>query len=330
LYFKRKGAPFYSCLVPIAQKRLMSIELLLSPPVVVFGDASYSMDVAIRTATIISSVLTVLSGAELKFFNVTSVDPTRYPTNVVDLIEVAETMKADGLTAPAAALYPYYLAKKPVKFIVVVTDEIENNKFSNQWYFPDLFLRYYQEVYPSKLIFVSFLEDPSVVSGGRMVNSLKNLGIEILQFRLDGNRPDLTKLDTLLGLLSSESAFFPKQVASLAELYSRSGLKDLISRLENPPERVHPKAEDADPKGKDKQKIVDNEIPAHFCCPVSLSIMEEPVITPAGHSYERETIIEVIARTGRDPLTQEPLTIEDLRPNRGLKEAIQAYLADKV
>lgn len=45
-----------------------------------------------------------------------------------------------------------------------------------------------------------------------MVNSLRNMGIDVLQFRLDANRPDLTKLDTLLGLLSSESSYFPKQV----------------------------------------------------------------------------------------------------------------------
>jgi hypothetical protein len=55
LYFKRINAPFYHLLVPQAEKRLRSISLELEPPVVVLGDASYSMDVAIRTATIISS-----------------------------------------------------------------------------------------------------------------------------------------------------------------------------------------------------------------------------------------------------------------------------------
>ena len=52
-------------------------------------------------------------------------------------------------------------------------------------------------MYPSKLVFVSFLENPNVK--GRMVQSLENMGIEVLQFRLDGKRPDLTKMDTLLG-----------------------------------------------------------------------------------------------------------------------------------
>eukprot|EP01124_Arcella_intermedia_P010569 TRINITY_DN17089_c0_g1_i2.p1 TRINITY_DN17089_c0_g1~~TRINITY_DN17089_c0_g1_i2.p1 ORF type:complete len:623 (+),score=161.36 TRINITY_DN17089_c0_g1_i2:41-1870(+) len=197
LYFKRNRISFYDLIIPIAENRLRSIELLLEPPVAVFGDGSYSMDVAIRTATIIASVLTILTGAELKFFNVVTVEPPCYPANVTDVIEVAEKVAADGLTAPAAALWPYYVAKKPVKFFVIVTDEVENGKFNGKWFFPDLYRHYYEEVYPAKPVFVSFLENPNVK--GRMVTALENMGIEVLQFRLDGKRPDLTKMDTLLG-----------------------------------------------------------------------------------------------------------------------------------
>jgi len=53
-----------------------------------------------------------------------------------------------------------------------------------------------QEVYPAKLVFVSFLDNPQ--NKGRMVKALENLGFDVLQFRLDGTRPDLTKMDTLL------------------------------------------------------------------------------------------------------------------------------------
>lgn len=70
LYFQRSNAPFYNTLIPVAEKRLKAIELLLEPPVAVLGDGSYSMDVAIRTATIIASVLTVLSQADVRFHSV--------------------------------------------------------------------------------------------------------------------------------------------------------------------------------------------------------------------------------------------------------------------
>lgn len=58
-------------------------------------------------------------------------------------------------------------------------------------YFPTLFQKYYQEVFPAKIVFVSFLDNPS--SKGRMVTALEQMGIEVILFRLDGRRPDLTK-----------------------------------------------------------------------------------------------------------------------------------------
>ncbi len=57
-------------------------------------------------------------------------------------------------------------------------------------------------MHPARLVMVSFLEDPNVK--GRMVQALESFGIVPLQFRLDAKRPDLTKLDSLLGLLSAE------------------------------------------------------------------------------------------------------------------------------
>lgn len=101
-------------------------------------------------------------------------------------------------------------------------------------------LRYYTEVYPARIVFVSFLEDPKVK--GRMVTALESMGIVPLQFRLDARRPDLTKVrppcsflgktkkkptgilparaqvDTLLGLLSSETEFFCQHTEKLGEM----------------------------------------------------------------------------------------------------------------
>ncbi len=117
-------------------------------------------------------------------------------SNLNEVLDVATNMKADGLTAAAAGLWPYYSAKKIVKFFIVVTDEIDNEKYKGQ-YFPTLFQKYYNEIFPAKIVFVSFLENPS--EKGRMVKALENMGITPLQFKLDGKRPDLTKLDSLLG-----------------------------------------------------------------------------------------------------------------------------------
>jgi len=224
---------------------------------------------------------------------------------------------------------------------VVVTDEIENLKYQDKYYFSDLYLKYYQEVYPAKLVFVSFLANPS--SKGRMVKSLENLGIEVLLFRLDGNRPDLTKLDTLLGILSSESSFFPKFALDFSNIYVDSGINSLIERIRNPPERPqieHVKPikiiekiddmNDDEPIRKlERKRQNDEEIPNHFCCPITLEIMKEPVIAPSGYTYERSAIEEHLRKNRTDPFTMEEMTLEDLRPNRALKDAILSFLNDK-
>ena len=54
--------------------------------------------------------------------------------------------------------------------------------------------------------------------------------------------------------------------------------------------------------------------------------MEDPVSSPAGHTYERSAIVAHIRRTGTDPMTNEILREEDLRPNRNLRDAIAAWL----
>lgn len=60
---------------------------------------------------------------------------------------------------------------------------------------------------------------------------------------------------------------------------------------------------------------------------IRLAPMKDPVITLSGQSYERSVIEEHIKKRGTDPLTNEKLTLEDLRPNRGLREAIEAHFA---
>jgi len=222
LYMKRAGVSAYKYLEPVADRRLRSLHLALESPVSVLGDASFSMDVAIRCATIIGSVLTLLTNADLKFFHSECFLPVVTPRTVAEVLKVATETKATGLTAPACALTDYYKNKKVVKFFIVVTDEIENEKYQGQ-YFPTLFQKYHKEVYPAKIVFVSFLSTPT--EKGRMVQALENMGIPPLQFRLDTNRPDLQKLDSLLGLLATESSSFATEIKEIAARIERGGLK---------------------------------------------------------------------------------------------------------
>ena len=228
LYFKQLGSSFYPKLIPAAEKRLGEIKLPLEPPVVVFGDASYSMDVAIRTSTIIASLLTALCDADLRFFNVESYAPPLVPRKVVEVLDVALNTRADGLTAPACSIREYYIQKKIIKCMIIVTDEIENEPSQN-FFFAQLFYKYYTEVYPCKIVFVSFLDDPK--KKGRMVNALESFGIIPLQFRLDTKRPDLTKLDTLFGLLASETFGFTERINSIVNSMKENGINEVINNF---------------------------------------------------------------------------------------------------
>jgi len=168
--------------------------------------------------------LTALCKADLRFFTDKDVIPSKIPSNVAEVLEMATTLKADGQTAPAASLYSYYSNKQVIRMFIIVTDEVENIKYKG-FYFPELFYKYYTQVYPARIVFVSFLDNPSLK--GRMVTALEAMGIIPIQFKLDGKRPDLSKLDHILAVLAMESEKFPSQVEEVHQVAQKSAEKAL-------------------------------------------------------------------------------------------------------
>jgi hypothetical protein len=156
-----KNSVLYSDLISVAETQLQKIKLPLESPVCVLADASYSMEIAIRTATILSSLLTAICSAKLTFFHGEMFLPSFTPKNVEDVLTLALTTKVGGGTANAAALLPYYLDKEIIKTFIMVTDEEENESIEladgTKTRFFKLFMKYREEVYPAKLVFISFL-----------------------------------------------------------------------------------------------------------------------------------------------------------------------------
>lgn len=89
-----------------------------------------------------------------------------------------------------------------VQVFIVVTDEEENTR-SHSYSFASLFKKYREEIVPhAQVFFISFLKGND---RGQMITALEREGItDAQQFRLDGNRPDLSKFDELLGVLAIE------------------------------------------------------------------------------------------------------------------------------
>lgn len=85
--------------------------------------------------------------------------------------------------------------------------------------------------------------------------------------------------------------------------------------------------ESEDVKVKEKQKIQspDNKWKLECECTISKEIMNDPVIGPDGHTYERSVIEAHLKIKPISPITEEPMTIESLTPNRALKTIIDAW-----
>ncbi|EGI67633.1 STIP1-like proteiny and U box-containing protein 1 [Acromyrmex echinatior] len=71
------------------------------------------------------------------------------------------------------------------------------------------------------------------------------------------------------------------------------------------------------------------EVPDYLCGKISFEILQEPVITPSGITYERKDIEEHLQRVGHfDPVTRVRLTQDQLIPNLAMKEVVDTFLQD--
>ena len=73
---------------------------------------------------------------------------------------------------------------------------------------------------------------------------------------------------------------------------------------------------------------IQQEVPDYLIDHITFAIMHDPVVTKNGQSYDRSSILEHLRRSQTDPLTREPLRVEDLRPNLALKEACAQFLEE--
>lgn len=67
-----------------------------------------------------------------------------------------------------------------------------------------------------------------------------------------------------------------------------------------------------------------NIIPNEFICPITLTIMSDPVICDDGYSYERNAIQSITNNIS--PMTRQPINKNNLIPNRALKDSIDRFL----
>lgn len=190
-------------LIRLGENKLKQYQVNIKQPVAVFGDASYSMEIAIKTSGIITSLLCYICNASLHLFHSEDEYFSNPPRTIKDAVKFSKDVKVMGNTAPAASLWHYYSNKKIVKTIIIITDEEENTSYKG-YRFADLYKKYMVEVYPAKLVFVSF-SDPN--SDGDMAKSLRyilgsNFDNMVKVFKFNVKNPDLNRMDIVLKYLA--------------------------------------------------------------------------------------------------------------------------------
>ena len=73
---------------------------------------------------------------------------------------------------------------------------------------------------------------------------------------------------------------------------------------------------------------LDVDAPPEFTCPITMSLMKDPVIMPDGQTYEREAIEKALKVNPISPLTREPMDMSQARTNYALKNLIEKYVQD--
>lgn len=204
-------------LVKVAEDKLGKYNLTLPSPVAVLGDASSSMQVAIRTSGIVASLICAMCKADLSLFRSKNQVIDNPPRTVRDALLFGREMRANDATSPAASLYPYLKSRKVIKTFIVVTDEEENTHYNGRdqnWgtnitgngYFANTFARYITHVYPAKCIFITFTDKPN--EDGDMTRALREVlspaqfEKHISVYKFAKRNPDLRKLDVVLAELA--------------------------------------------------------------------------------------------------------------------------------
>ncbi|GBF87816.1 hypothetical protein Rsub_00527 [Raphidocelis subcapitata] len=71
------------------------------------------------------------------------------------------------------------------------------------------------------------------------------------------------------------------------------------------------------------------EVPSCLVCPLTMEVFRDPVVTRCGRSYERQALLEHLAKVGAwDPITRKKVDAADVTPNVALRGAVQLYLEE--
>lgn len=75
------------------------------------------------------------------------------------------------------------------------------------------------------------------------------------------------------------------------------------------------------------EDLKEKDIPEYFLCPITGCLMRQPAMTPDGVTYDYDAIAEWLSNKQTDPSTNQPLSVDQLCPNRTVRSMIEDYIA---
>ena len=79
------------------------------------------------------------------------------------------------------------------------------------------------------------------------------------------------------------------------------------------------------PEINNENKTLSKQMIDILSCPISCNIMENPVITPDGNTFDKKYLLKWVNKNKNCPLTRQKLDISSLIPNKAIKICIDYY-----
>lgn len=72
-----------------------------------------------------------------------------------------------------------------------------------------------------------------------------------------------------------------------------------------------------------------HDVPDHLCCKITMDLMENPVITESGITYEKAALYDHFSRNGNfDPVTRDQINPKHVYPNVNIKQAVEKFIRE--
>jgi len=102
------------------------------------------------------------------------------------------------------------------------------------------------------------------------------------------------------------------------------------SMMNDPNQKKYVKDEKSNEENPDKEEsislfVVSKKTISALSCPISLEIMEDPVVTRYGDTFDKKHLLNWLNKNELCPLSRRPININELIPNKNLKDCIERY-----